>query len=116
MMCPEVDCEVNKRLDNGDPVTLAIGKLLDRILTFRLLQKGDPVNTDDREREIREVYGAWDWDAKPEGPGEWENIPRPDIATFSTKLEDIAQGHLEKIRYYIFLSIIFRDVQVCKFI
>ena len=66
-----------------------------------------------REKK-REVYRAWDWDAKPEGPGELENIPRPDIATFSTKLEDIAQGHLEKIRYYIFLSILFRDVQVCE--
>lgn len=99
MKCPEVDREIETRLERGDPVTLAIGKLLDRILLFRLIQAGLSPNIADREKEICEVYNTWDWDAKPEGPGEWEIVPDPDVALFSAKLENIAQKQLEKIRY-----------------
>lgn len=98
MKCPEVDQEIGTRLERGDPVTLAIGKLLDRILLFRLLQAGLSPNIADREKEICEVYNTWDWDAKPDGPGEWEFVPDPDVALFSAKLENIAQKRLEKIR------------------
>lgn len=98
LKCPEVDREIETRLERGDPVTLATGKLLDRVLLFHLLQAGHSTNIADREKEICEVYNTWDWDAKPEGPGEWECVPDPDVASFSARLENIAQKQIEKIR------------------
>jgi hypothetical protein len=98
LKCPEVDREIDIRLKNGDPVTLALGKLMDRVLTFRLLQAGEILNLEEREKQTWQLYESWDWDAKPEGPGEWENVPNPDVATFSPRLEEIAQEQLEKIR------------------
>lgn len=98
LKCAEVDREIDKRLENGDPVTLALGKLMDRVLTFRLLQAGEILNPEEHEKQICQLYKSWDWDTKPEGPGEWEKMPNPDIATFSPRLEELAQKHLEKIR------------------
>lgn len=98
MKCPEVDREIETRLERGDPVTMATGKLLDRVLLFHLLQAGHSTNIADREKEICEVYNTWDWDAKPGGPGEWECVPDPDVASFSARLENIAQKQIEKIR------------------
>ena len=34
-MCQEVDDAIHRRLENGDPVTLPIGKLLERLLVFK---------------------------------------------------------------------------------
>nr|XP_034307490.1 uncharacterized protein LOC105347606 [Crassostrea gigas] len=101
LKCPEVDREIETRLERGDPVTLAIGKLLDRVLLFHLLQAGHSTNIADREKEICEVYNTWDWDTKPEGPGEWECVPDPDVALFSARLENIAQKQIEKIRFSV---------------
>ena len=34
-MCQEVDDAIHQRLENGDPVTLPIVKLLERLLVFK---------------------------------------------------------------------------------
>ena len=35
LVCQEVDDAIHRRLENGDPVTLPIGKLLERLLVFK---------------------------------------------------------------------------------
>lgn len=37
LTCLEVDDAIQRRLENGDPVTLPIGKLLERLLVFKQL-------------------------------------------------------------------------------
>jgi hypothetical protein len=37
LACLEVDDAIQRRLENGDPVTLPIGKLLERLLVFKQL-------------------------------------------------------------------------------
>ncbi|XP_061176627.1 uncharacterized protein LOC133185443 [Saccostrea echinata] len=40
LACKEVDDAIQRRLENGDPVTLPIGKLLERLLVFKRLFDG----------------------------------------------------------------------------
>ncbi|XP_061179409.1 uncharacterized protein LOC133188033 [Saccostrea echinata] len=98
LKCPQVDRELDSRLKKGDPVTLALGKLLERILMCRLLQAGEPQNPEEEYEQMRRILQSWDWEGLPEGPGEIMYTPNPDIATFSTKLSDIAQERLANIR------------------
>ncbi|XP_062581913.1 uncharacterized protein LOC134243699 [Saccostrea cucullata] len=96
LKCPQVDRKVEIRLQKGDPVNLALGKLLERILMFRLMQAGEPLNA---EEEMRRILESWDWEALAEGPGEIMYTPDPDIAKFSTKLSELAQERLANIKF-----------------
>ncbi|XP_062598671.1 uncharacterized protein LOC134260104 [Saccostrea cucullata] len=96
LKCPQVDREVEIRLQKEDPVTLALGKLLERILMLRLMQAGEPLNA---EEEMVRILQSWDWEALAEGPGEIMYTPDPDIAKFSTKLSELAQERLANIKF-----------------
>ncbi|XP_062596244.1 uncharacterized protein LOC134257670, partial [Saccostrea cucullata] len=52
LACKEVDDAIQRRLENGDPVTLPIGKLLERLLVFKRLFDG----SSDEDRKAK-FYG-----------------------------------------------------------
>jgi hypothetical protein len=94
LTCPSFDQVILERLENGEKVTLAIGKLIERLLTLKMAREGISVDP-------REIYFTWDWEAHPEGPGETYTTNKVDElkAPFLDHLIQIADNYINQIRY-----------------
>ena len=94
MTCPSFDEVIKHRLEqNGEKITLANGKLIERLLTLKKAREGIVQNPD-------EIYFTWDWDAHPDGPDETNHEPKTDEskAPFLKHLVELAEEKISKIR------------------
>lgn len=94
LTCPSFDQVILERLENGEKVTLAIGKLIERLLTLKMAREGISVDPS-------EIYFTWDWEAHPEGPGETNKSNKVDElkAPFLDHLIQMADNYINQIRY-----------------
>lgn len=83
-----------ERLNEGEKVTLANGKLMERLLILKMAREGIKANPG-------EIYDTWDWDAQPNGPNleNQENIVDESKAPFLNHLIGQADENISKIRY-----------------
>ena len=61
-----MDAAISSRLESGEKVTMANGKLLEKLLSIKMLQDLE-VFLAERMSVTRDR--DWDWDRYPEGPG-----------------------------------------------
>lgn len=80
LQCKELDAAVEKRLNDGESVSLNNGKMLERLLTIKMIREGIPQNRG---------YGYWN--AQPQVEADLTK------ASFIHKLIPLAQERLEKI-------------------
>ena len=80
LQCKEVDEEIKRRLQEGEEVTLSNGKLLDRLLTIKMIRE-----------DIPKRVSYWTRREK--------SNPDPTKATFFCDLIPIAESRLENIKY-----------------
>jgi hypothetical protein len=81
LACKEVDDIIQERIRDGDPITLPYGKLMERLLLFRLLREPDTEGSDDGADESHTDPSKTSDDAK-----------------FYPDLLPIAETKLEKIK------------------
>jgi hypothetical protein len=86
----EVDDAIQRRLENGDPVTLPIGKLLERLLVFKQLYDKSTVGGIWRLLEMLPVF-KWLFNFNPGT----EEKPK---AKFYVDLLKIAEERLKQIK------------------
>ena len=91
LQCKEVEEEIKRRLQEGEEVTLSNGKLLDRLLTIKMIREDIPK---------RASY----WTRRE------KSNPDPTKATFFYDLIPIAESRLENINY-VFLLEYFTNTQ-----
>ena len=96
MRCAEVDAAISARIEDDEKLTLANGKLLERLLVLKMLREGIPVS----EEEIMRGWHDWDWENHPEGPGD-KHCQDLTIAPFIDRLIDIAEVKISNIRYLV---------------
>lgn len=90
LVCQSLDQVLLKRLEKGDSVTLANGKLMDRLLVLKMVREGIPSNPDN-------IYYEWDWDKYPDGPGEQSYELDETKAPFLKHLIDLADKSISEI-------------------
>lgn len=92
LQCKEVDEAIQSRLDTGDKVTLASGKLMERLLILRMTREGMTLQS------LDDIYFKWDWDRFPDGPKIFEHNPDYSKASFFPSLQLLAEKRLEDIQ------------------
>ncbi|KAK3092936.1 hypothetical protein FSP39_009099 [Pinctada imbricata] len=91
--CKEADEAITDRLARNESLTLATGKLLERLLTIHLMRLGDSLSFEEKEK----LWYSWDWDAKPDGP---DTKPKQDlsIAPFFDDLMKFTEERMKNIK------------------
>lgn len=92
LTCASFDKVLMERLNEGEKVTLANGKLMERLLILKMAREGIKTNPE-------EIYYTWDWDAQPNGPNleNQENIVDESKAPFLNHLIGQADENISKI-------------------
>ncbi|XP_069142334.1 uncharacterized protein [Argopecten irradians] len=91
LQCKEVDQAIQARLDAGHKVTLATGKLMERMLILRMMREGMNLESMD------DTIFNWDWERFPDGPGNVERTPDHSKASFFPSLQLHAEKRLQDI-------------------
>ncbi|XP_033744996.1 uncharacterized protein LOC117330667 [Pecten maximus] len=91
LQCKEVDQAIQARLDAGHQVTLATGKLMERLLVLRMIREGMNLQS------LDDIYFKWDWERSPDGPNVFERTPDYSKASFSQSLQLHAEKRLQHI-------------------
>lgn len=91
LVCKSLDEVLLDRLGNGHSVTLATGKLMDRLLALKMIRDGIPTDPD-------KIYFEWDWDKFPEGPRQQTYTTDESKAPFLKHLIEIADKNISNIR------------------